>query len=434
MNDAMNNATWWERARRVIPGGVSSPVRSFGSVHGDPIFFASAKGSRFTSEDGSEYLDWCQSWGPLILGHAHPDVLEAVAEAAAEGMSFGAPGRREVELAEAVLQKLPFFDRVRFTSSGTEAVMSAIRVARGFTGRDRIVKFEGCYHGHSDALLVEAGSGLATFGTPSSAGVPEDFTRHTTVLPLDHPERLAEFFCEHGDEVAALVIEPIPANAGLLPQRPEFLRLCRELTERHGTLLLFDEVITGFRVAPGGAAELLGITPDLCTYGKVIGGGMPVGAFAGKAEIMAQLAPEGPVYQAGTLSGNPVAMAAGLATLRRMESDGFHAELERKGALLEAGLAEAIRDTGTAASVVRVGSLFWIAFQEHPPRAFAQIGKDGIRAYADFHREMLGEGVYLAPSGYEVGFLSAAHSEEDIARTARAARRSLEAVSAGAER
>jgi glutamate-1-semialdehyde 2,1-aminomutase len=418
------NSAWWERARRVMPGGVNSPVRSFQAVDGDPVFFARAAGSRFTGEDGRGYVDYCQSWGPLILGHADPDVVTAVRDAVAEGMSFGAPSRREVLLAEAVLERVPIFDQIRFTSSGTEAVMSAIRVARGFTGRDLVVKFEGCYHGHADSLLVEAGSGLATFGTPSSGGVPADFTRHTAVLPLDDEPALDRFFREHGDEVAALIIEPVPANAGLLVQTPEFLRRCRELTAHHGALLIFDEVISGFRVGPGGAALSLDIRPDLATYGKILGGGMPVGAFAGRGDILAAVSPLGPVYQAGTLSGNPVAMAAGLTTLEKTGRPGFYEELESKAALLERALAEAIRDSGVTARIVRVASLFWLTFQESAPRSFGSIETD-MSAYRAFHRAMLSEGIYLAPSGYEVGFVSAAHSERDILATGEATRRAL---------
>ncbi len=413
----MSNASWWERAVKVLPGGVNSPVRSFKSVPGDPLFFRSAKGSRFVDEDGRSYIDWCLSWGPLILGHADPDVHAAAAEAMAEGASFGAPSRREVLLAEAFLQRLPHFEQVRFVSSGTEAVMSAVRLARGFTGRDVIVKFTGCYHGHADHLLVDAGSGLATFGTPSSGGVPAGFTATTAVLPLDDIPALEAFFGEHGDKVAAIIVEPFPANAGLLIQRPEFLQACRELTRKHGALLIFDEVITGFRVAAGGAAEVLGITPDMGTYGKIIGGGFPVGAYAASREIMDHISPNGPVYQAGTLSGNPVAMAAGLATLEKTGRPGFYEDLERKGALLEGGLRQAAADAGVTATVVRQGSLFWTVFQDHAPRSFEAIDPQGMDTYGRLHRGLIERGVYLAPSGWEVGFLSAAHSDEDIETT-----------------
>jgi len=416
----MSNASWWERAVKVLPGGVNSPVRSFKSVPGDPLFFHSAAGSGFTDEDGKSYIDWCQSWGPLILGHADPDVHAAAAEAMAEGASFGAPSRREVLLAEAFLARLPHFEQVRFVSSGTEAVMSAVRLARGFTGRDLVVKFTGCYHGHADYLLVEAGSGLATFGTPSSGGIPAGFSASTAVLPLDDVPALEAFFTEHGDRVAALIIEPFPANAGLLIQRPEFLQACREATRKHGALLIFDEVITGFRVAAGGAAEILGIVPDMGTYGKIIGGGFPVGAYATSREIMSHISPNGPVYQAGTLSGNPVAMAAGLATLTKTGRPGFYEDLERKGARLQAGLEKAAADAGVTATVVRQGSLFWTVFQDTAPRSFAAIDAAKMDTYGRLHRGLIERGVYLAPSGWEVGFVSAAHTDEDIDTTVEA--------------
>ncbi len=427
------NSEWWRQAQEVLPGGVNSPVRAFKAVPGDPLFFAQAAGSRFTDEDGRSYIDYCQSWGPLILGHADPDVQVAVKEALAEGMSFGAPSRREVSLASAFLARVPIFDQVRFVSSGTEAVMSAIRLARGYTGRDLIVKFEGCYHGHADSLLVEAGSGLATFGTPSSGGIPESFTRHTAVLPLDDIGALSRFFGQHGDQLAALIIEPVPANAGLLVQHDGFLQLCRELTARHNALLIFDEVITGFRVGPGGAAQLFGIEPDLGTYGKIIGGGMPVGAYAGRRKIMDHISPNGPVYQAGTLSGNPLAMAAGLATLEKTGQPGFYKALDRKSAALASGFSAAFDAVGMAARVVRFGSLFWISFQKETPHAFASIKKEGMEAYGRLHRARIEAGVYLAPSGYEVGFLSAAHTDEDIQATVAAMTRALQAITAVAE-
>jgi len=412
----MSNASWWTRAQAALPGGVNSPVRAFKSVPGDPVFFRRARGARFEDEDGRDYIDYCQSWGPMILGHADPGVQAAIEEAAAEGCSFGAPSRREVRLAEALLERLEVFERVRFVSSGTEAVMSAIRLARGFTGRDKIAKFAGCYHGHADHLLVEAGSGLATFGTPSSGGVPADFSRHTAVLPLADPEALEAFFAAHGDELACLIIEPVPANAGLLVQTPEYLQLCRDLTAKHGALLIFDEVITGFRVARGGARELFGITPDLATYGKIIGGGMPVGAYASSAEIMKHISPDGPVYQAGTLSGNPVAMAAGLATLEKIGRDGFYEDLERKTAKLATGLRAASAAAGVTASVVQLGSLFWTVFQDPAPVAVEQVDGDMSR-YGALHRGLLERGVYLAPSGWEVGFVSSAHDDGDVEKT-----------------
>lgn len=413
----MSNSTWWERAQKVIPGGVNSPVRAFKSVPGDPLFFQKAAGCRFTDEDGKEYIDWCLSWGPMILGHANEEVEAAAFEAIKEGASFGAPSRREVLLAEAFLDRVPHFDQVRFVSSGTEAVMSAIRLARGFTGRDVVIKFVGCYHGHTDSLLVEAGSGLATFGTPSSGGVPAGFTDSTAVLPLNDDAALDTFFAEHGEKVAALIIEPFPANAGLLIQRQEFLQKCRDLTAKHGALLIFDEVITGFRVGASGAAPVLGITPDMGTYGKIIGGGFPVGAYAARQEIMDHISPNGPVYQAGTLSGNPVAMAAGLATLAITGRPGFYEDLERKGAYLQAGLEKAAKDHGVTASVARQGSLFWTVFQEEAPRSFAAIDGAKMETYGRLHRDLIDRGVYLAPSGWEVGFVSAAHTDADLDTT-----------------
>jgi glutamate-1-semialdehyde 2,1-aminomutase len=413
----MSNSSWWERAEKVLPGGVNSPVRAFKSVPGDPLMFQKASGCHFTDEDGQKYIDWCLSWGPLILGHADPDVEAAAIEAMREGASFGAPSRREVLLAEAFLDRLPHFDQVRFVSSGTEAVMSAIRLARGFTGRDVIVKFVGCYHGHTDSLLVEAGSGLATFGTPSSGGVPKGYTDNTAVLPLDDDEALETFFSEHGDKVAALIVEPFPANAGLLIQRAEFLQKCRDLTAKNGALLIFDEVITGFRVGKSGAAPVLDITPDMGTYGKIIGGGFPVGAYAARKEIMDHISPLGPVYQAGTLSGNPVAMAAGLATLKKTGQPGFYEDLERKGARLQAGLEKAAADHGVTATVVRQGSLFWTAFQPDAPRSFAAIDGSKMEIYGRMHRDLIERGIYLAPSGWEVGFVSAAHTDADIDAT-----------------
>jgi glutamate-1-semialdehyde 2,1-aminomutase len=413
----MSNASWWERAEKVLPGGVNSPVRSFKSVPGDPLFFRKAAGCRFTDEDDRSYIDWCLSWGPLILGHADPDVQAAIEEAVREGASFGAPSRREVLLAEAFLARLPHFDQVRFVSSGTEAVMSAIRLARGYTGRDLILKFTGCYHGHADHLLVDAGSGLATFGTPSSGGVPKGFTDSTAVLPLDDVPALEAFFAVHGDKLAALIIEPFPANSGLLIQTPEFMKACRDLTRKHGALLIFDEVITGFRVGAAGAAPVLGVTPDMGTYGKIIGGGMPVGAYATSRGIMDHISPKGPVYQAGTLSGNPVAMAAGLATLEKTGRPGFYEDLEAKGARVQAGLEKAAADAGITATVVRQGSLFWTVFQPGAPRSFEAIDGAKMETYGRLHRGLIERGVYLAPSGWEVGFVSAAHTDEDIDTT-----------------
>ncbi len=421
----MSNSTWWERAQKVLPGGVNSPVRAFKSVPGDPVFFKSAKGARFTDENDCEYIDYCQSWGPMILGHADADVQAAIEEAVAEGCSFGAPNRREVLLAEALLERLCVFDQVRFVSSGTEAVMSAIRLARGVTGRDMIVKFEGCYHGHADHLLVEAGSGLATFGTPSSGGVPTDFSKHTVVLPLADEQRLSDFFSEHGSQVAALIVEPVPANSGLLVPTQQWLQLCRDLTAKHGAKLIFDEVITGFRIARGGAVERFGITPDLATYGKIIGGGMPVGAYAASREIMDHVSPTGPVYQAGTLSGNPVAMAAGLATLEIIGREGFYEDLEQRTSKLASGLRDAAKTADVTASVVQFGSLFWTVFQAEAPTCFAEVDGSKMDQYGQMHRALLDQGIYLAPSGWEVGFMSAAHTDQDVETTIAAVSKAL---------
>ena len=361
MADPINSRQTFARATRVIPGGVSSPVRAFRAVGGDPIFMDRGEGAFLFDLDGNRYLDFCGSWGPLILGHAHPEVVEAVKSAVSKGMTFGTATAVEVELAEKIISKVEPLEMVRFVSSGTEAVMSAVRLARGFTHRDKIIKFNGCYHGHSDYLLVNAGSGLVTFGTPSSAGVPEDFVKHTLVAELDDEKQVTSYFEQYGKDIAAVIIEPVPANNGLLLQRPEFLRFLRDITAKHGALLIFDEVISGFRVGWGGAAEHYGITPDLMTFGKVIGGGMPVGAFGGRRDIMKQLAPLGAVYQAGTLSGNPVAMAAGIATLKILERDNVFVKLNALGLSFERALRTSLGDVPVG--IVRVGSIVWIALQ-----------------------------------------------------------------------
>ncbi|GJM23460.1 MAG: glutamate-1-semialdehyde 2,1-aminomutase [Planctomycetota bacterium] len=403
------------RARASMPGGVSSPVRAFGAVQGDPPFVVRGEGAQLFDRSGKRYVDLVGSWGPLILGHAHPAVVEAVQRTAADGLSFGATCEAEVELAEAILRRFPFADRVRFTSSGTEAVMSALRLARGATGRDRVVKFEGCYHGHFDALLVKGGSGLATFGTPSSGGVPEAFTALTEVLPLDDEAAASALFADKGSEIACVVIEPMPANAGLLEQRQAFLEHLRSLCDEHGALLLFDEVISGFRVAPGGMTERSGIRPDLVTVGKIVGGGMPVGAFMGSENVMELLAPNGPVYHAGTLSGNPLAMAAGRATLAQLDEPGVYATLEARGARLEQGWRASLDKHGLPAGIARVGSVLWLSLQPGPPpRAFHLVGEDGPRIYSRLHPAMLERGLWMAPSAYEVAFVSTAHSEADI--------------------
>jgi glutamate-1-semialdehyde 2,1-aminomutase len=417
---------WWRRAVAAMPGGVSSPVRAFRAVGGEPPVVASARGAELFDAEGRRYVDLVGSWGPLILGHAHPAVVEAVARAARDGLSFGATCRREVELAERVLARFPFAERVRFVSTGTEAVMSAIRLARGVTGRARIVKFDGCYHGHSDCLLVKGGSGLATFTQPDSAGVPAEIAALTEVLPLDDEGAAEELFARRGGAIAAVLIEPLPANAGLLAQRREFLAHLRALCDRHGALLVFDEVISGFRVAPGGMTELTGIRPDLATLGKILGGGLPAAAYLGPARWMEQLAPLGPVYQAGTLAGNPVAMAAGIATLDALARPAPYARLEQLGAALQAGIERALRAAGLAASVARVGSILWLALQPGPPpRAWSRVERAGAARYAELHRALLARGVWLAPSAFEVAFLSLAHTEAHVAAVAAALEEAL---------
>jgi glutamate-1-semialdehyde 2,1-aminomutase len=410
---------WFERAQRVVPGGVNSPVRAFRAVGGTPLFIGSAAGAEIEDVDGRRYLDFVGSWGPLILGHAHPEVLAAIEAAARRGTTYGAPCPAEVELAEAMVAAYPGLEQVRCVSSGTEAVMSAVRLARGATGRDLIVKFSGCYHGHADHLLVSAGSGLVTLGHPSSDGVPAAFAELTRVLPLDDEAALLELFAREGGRVAAVIIEPIPANNGLLLQRPAYLELLRRATREAGALLIFDEVISGFRVARGGAAELFGITPDLATFGKIIGGGMPVGAFGGRRDLMEHLAPLGRVYQAGTLSGNPVAMAAGLATLRVLERDAVWDRLEALGSALEEALTPVLAAAPAPARLVRQGSLFWISLQAGaPPRRAEQLDPAAAKIYATLFHGLLERGIALAPSAYEVGFLSAAHTVAHVRRLA----------------
>jgi len=415
------SAALYERACQVIPGGVSSPVRAFRAVGGTPLFIERGAGAEVFDADGRAYLDLVGSWGPLIAGHAHPEVVAAVTAALQRGTTFGAPCAAEVELAERVVGAYPGLEQVRFVSSGTEAVMSAIRVARAFTGRDLIVKFAGCYHGHADHLLVAAGSGLATFGRPSSAGVPTAFTQATRVLPLDDAAALAALFEREGERIAALIIEPVPANHGLLLQRHEFLAELRRLTRAHGALLIFDEVISGFRLARGGVAELTGITPDMATFGKVIGGGMPVGAFGARREIMRRLAPLGDTYQAGTLSGNPVAMASGLATLGVLERGDGWARLEATGAALEALVRPVLARAPFPVHWVRQGSLFWMALHEAgAPRHAATLSERESARFAQLFHALLARGVYLPPSAYEACFLSLAHTRSHLERFAAA--------------
>ncbi|HMV53413.1 MAG TPA: glutamate-1-semialdehyde 2,1-aminomutase [Rhodocyclaceae bacterium] len=426
-----NNEQLFARAQKTIPGGVNSPVRAFRSVGGTPRFFVSGAGSRLVDADGKEYIDFVGSWGPAIVGHAHPAVIDAVQRAAAQGLSFGAPTEAEVELAELLCAMLPSLEMVRLVSSGTEATMSAIRLARGFTGRDAIVKFEGCYHGHADSLLVKAGSGLLTFGNPSSGGVPEDFAKHTLVLDYNDIGQLEDTFARAADRIAAVILEPVVGNMNLIQPSPAFIRRLRELCSQHGSLLIYDEVMTGFRVGPQGAQGLHGITPDLTTLGKVIGGGMPVGAFGGRRDVMQHIAPLGPVYQAGTLSGNPVAVAAGLATLKIVGEPGFHDRLGQTAARLVDGLEAAAREAEIAFRAQSVGGMFGIYFRDGLPASYAEVMQSDRERFNRFFHAMLDRGVYLAPSAFEAGFVSAAHSPADIETTVALAREAFAAIRQG---
>lgn len=417
----------FERARRCIPDGVNSPVRAFGAVGGCPRFFVSGSGSRVRDVDGRDYIDYVGSWGPLVLGHAHPGVVRAVQEAAARGLSFGAPTEAEVEMAETLTRLLPSLEQVRLVSSGTEATMSAIRLARGYTGRDAVVKFEGCYHGHVDALLVKAGSGAMTFGQPSSAGVPTDFASHTIVLDYNDAQQLEDTFRAEGNRIAAVIVEPVAGNMNLVVPAEQFIRTLRHVCSQYGTVLIFDEVMTGFRVGLRGAQGLFGITPDLTALGKVIGGGMPVGAFGGRRDIMEMIAPLGPVYQAGTLSGNPVAVAAGLATLREVERAGFYERLSAVTSSLSEGLCASAHRRGIDFSARSVGAMFGIYFRAEAPSSYADVIGCDKGAFNRFFHRMLELGVYFAPSAYEAGFVSAAHTDADIAATIAAADAAFEA-------
>jgi glutamate-1-semialdehyde 2,1-aminomutase len=419
--DTTKSNELFNRAQRVIPGGVNSPVRAFRAVGRAPLFIREAAGAHITDVDGNAYIDYVGSWGPMIVGHSHPAVIEAICEAAGRGTSYGTTTELEIELANEIVSAFPSIERVRLTSSGTEAAMSAIRLARGFTGRDRIVKFEGCYHGHSDSLLVKAGSGLATFGAPDSAGVPADFARNTIVVSFNDEEALTKTFEEQGSEIACVIIEPVAGNMGCVAPQAGYLQSVRETTRAHGSLLIFDEVITGFRVAYGGAQELYGVRPDLTCLGKIIGGGLPVGAFGGRADVMDRLAPLGPVYQAGTLSGNPLAVTAGLAILKLLKDTNPYPELERRSAKLEKGLREAAARAGVPAIVNRVGSMLTAFFTEGPVTDWPSAKRSDTDRYARFFGSMLEAGVYLAPSQFECAFVSLAHTDELIDRTVEAA-------------
>ena len=413
----------FKRAQLVIPAGVNSPVRAFRSVGGTPPFIQRGKGAQVWDADGRVYIDYVGSWGPLIVGHAHPDVVSAVQRAAERGLSFGAPTEQEVEMAELLCRLVPSLNQVRLVNSGTEATMSAIRLARGYTGRDRIVKFEGCYHGHADALLVKAGSGALTFGQPSSAGVPPPTAAHTVVLEYNNETALEQAFEREGAEIAAVIVEPVAGNMNLVAPRTSFLELLRRLCTRDGAVLIFDEVMTGFRVALGGAQALYSVTPDLTTLGKVIGGGLPVGAFGGRRDIMRAIAPLGPVYQAGTLSGNPVAVAAGLATLKLVQVPGFYDRLAATTRALCEGLARAAQERGIPFSAASVGGMFGIFFRATPPASFAEAMQCDTETFNRFFHAMLAAGFYLAPSAFEAGFVSSAHGEAEVGRTVGAAKK-----------
>jgi glutamate-1-semialdehyde 2,1-aminomutase len=416
----------FKKAQKLLPGGVDSPVRAFKSVGGTPRFIREGKGSSFIDEDGNRFIDYCMSWGPLILGHADDSVIEAVRETALKGTSFGTPHRFEVELAELVIKAVPSIEKVRFVCSGTEAVMSAIRLARGFTGRDKIVKLDGCYHGHADFMLVAAGSGLATLGTPDSAGVTRGNAQDTLVVPFNDLDALTALLKKDGQSIAAVILEPVPCNYGLILPSPGYLEGVRELCTQHGALLIFDEVITGFRLGRGGAQEYFGVKPDLTTLGKIIGGGLPVGAYGGRNDIMSMISPEGPVYQAGTLSGNPLAMAAGIAMLKSTGSADFYQSLKNKGDMLRSLISPLLEKYKGRILFNSIESIFSFYFTDQKKiNTVSDVRRCDMKLFASFHGAMLSRGIYLSPSGYEVGFLSSAHSAGDIEKTASAVAESL---------
>ncbi|MEX2525305.1 MAG: glutamate-1-semialdehyde 2,1-aminomutase [Gammaproteobacteria bacterium] len=416
----------FDQAKKVIPGGVNSPVRAFKSVDGEPVFFDHGEGAYLYDTDGKAYIDYVGSWGPLILGHAHPRVIEAVHTAVDRGLSFGTPTELETRMAAKIIELVPSIGKVRFVNSGTEATMSAIRLARAFTGRDKVIKFEGCYHGHVDSLLVKAGSGALTLGVPTSPGVPEDFARHTLTLTYNDSEEVRHVCNESGDQVAAIIVEPIAGNMNCVPGSREFLQTLRDVCDQHGIVLIFDEVMTGFRVALGGAQSIYGIRPDVTTLGKVIGGGMPVGAFGGRADIMDQLAPDGPVYQAGTLSGNPVAMTAGLTTLELISETGFFEELSEKTRMLTDGLKEAAVKADIPLTSNQAGGMFGLFFSEDAEISrFEQVMRCDQNRFKKFFQSMLKGGIYLAPSAFEAGFMSSAHTKTEIDKTVDTASRAL---------
>jgi len=408
----------FEQAKEVIPGGVNSPVRACKSVGCDPLFISKASGSSIFDVDGNEYIDFVSSWGPMIMGHAHPAILDGVQQAAVNGTSFGAPTPAEIELASLVVDSVPAIEKVRFVSSGTEATMSAVRLARGYTGRKKVVKFDGCYHGHSDSFLVKAGSGVITLGIPGSPGVPDDIVKNTISIPYNDVQTLTKTLAEQGDDIACIIVEPVGGNMGCVPPGDGFLQALRDLTAEHGIVLIFDEVITGFRLALGGAQQFYNVTPDLTCLGKIIGGGLPVGAYGGKQEIMDHIAPDGPVYQAGTLSGNPLAMAAGIATLKLLGRDGFYEELNEKAADFAVMLESAEKSAGIDVTLNRVGSLMTGFFTTEPVTDFESAMKADTDKYGTHYRQMLSQGIYLAPSQFEAAFVSAAHTREQLEKAA----------------
>lgn len=424
-----NNHELFQKAQQHIPGGVNSPVRAFNGVGGDPVFFRQGKGAWLTDAEGKQYVDYIGSWGPMIVGHAHPEVLQAVTQAVEHGLGFGAPTEIETDMADLVCSLVPSMDLVRMVSSGTEATMSAIRLARGYTGRDKIVKFEGCYHGHADSLLVKAGSGALTLGVPSSAGVPESLAQHTLTLRFNDLDSVEACFKDVGNDIACIIVEPVAGNMNCIPPEPGFLEGLRKICDQYGTVLIFDEVMTGFRVALGGAQAYYDVTPDLTTFGKVIGGGLPVGAFGGKREVMEHIAPLGPVYQAGTLSGNPIAMAAGLATLKQIQAPEFHKQLTQATQTLVKGLQQAADDAGIAMTTNQVGGMFGLFFtDERKVSYYEQVVASDQERFKQFFHAMLDRGVYLAPSAFEAGFVSAAHGDAEIEFTLDAAREAFKTL------
>ncbi len=423
-----NSARLFEEAKKYFPGGVNSPVRAFKSVSGPPLFIKRGEGARIYDEDDNEFIDFCCSWGPLILGHNNKEIREFVTETISKGTSFGTPTRLGNEIGKLILENNKYIEKIRFVSSGTEAVMSAIRLARGVTGKNKVVKFDGCYHGHVDSLLVKAGSGLATFGISTSAGIPESFAKETIIIPLDHPEALEETLKTYGHDIACVIIEPVPANNGLLLQDRSYLELLREKCTEYGVLLIFDEVISGFRVGFEGAAGYYDIQPDIITYGKIIGGGMPVGAYGANREIMGHISPDGPVYQAGTLSANPVAMSAGIAALKQLLAPDFYPDAEAKTQRFINNILTYCEEKGYELTMPNIGSIFWVAFTNDRINRADQIEAESMEKFKILHHELLQNGVYLGTSGYEVGFVSAAHTDEDLEEAAEKIKAALDVV------